>query len=293
MNTLDAYKLLELNPNCSLEEAKKKHKELVKKYHPDLNKDVDPQKMKDINEAFDNIKKHKETKVLNNKVEDIIIYKTISYADAIYGTSINIEYERIIQCNTCDGDGEINECKKCNGSGFIMKTIKHQNAIFQTQTQCPDCVSSNKKSCPDCFGSATSKENKSLSVKVPPGINNGSKLVLRQMGHFTFVNFFSQQMAAYKDAFVIINYEDNPNFKLKDQDLHTNINVSFLEYLTGFEKTIKLPDNSDLNIKANSQEDTFIFKNLGLAKKGNLVVNIIKDKVPENKLEEVISLLKF
>jgi len=263
MNTLDAYKLLELNPNCSLEEAKKKHKELVKKYHPDLNKDVDPQKMKDINEAFDSIKKHKETKVLNNKVEDIIIYKTISYADAIYGTNINIEYERIIQCNSCDGDGEINECKKCNGLGFIMKTIKQQNAIFQTQTQCPDCVNSNKKSCQDCFSSGTSKENKSLSVKVPPGINNGSKLVLKQMGHYTLVNFFSQQMAAYKDAFVIINYEDNPNFKLKDQDLNTNINISFLEYLTGFEKTIKLPDNSNLNIKANSQEDILTFKNLG------------------------------
>jgi DnaJ-class molecular chaperone len=295
MNTLDAYKILELNPNCSLDEAKKKHKDLVKKFHPDLNKDVDPQKMKQINKAFDAIKKHKDTKVLNNKIEDIFIHKTISYAEAIYGTNINVEYERLIQCQTCEGTGEINECKHCDGSGFITKTIKQNNNIFSTQTQCNHCINTNHKPCPDCFGQTITKESRNLSVKVPPGINNGSKLVLRGMGNYTPNNMmFSFISSGYKDAFVQINFKENNRFKLKDQDLHTNIEISFLESLKGFERTIKLPDESDLLVKSDKQiNEPLIYKNLGLGKKGNLVVNPVIAKIPEDKLQKIIEILEY
>jgi len=294
MNTFEAYKIFELNQNCSLEEAKKKHKELVKKYHPDL--DINnSSKMKEINQAFDIIKKHKENAIVDDSIEDIILHKHISFKEVVYGGTVNVNYDRLIHCETCGGEGKINNCKKCNGRGFITKTIKTNFGITTSQTMC-SCKSENLERCSDCFGSGSTKTNVNLNVKIPPGIPNNGKLLLRNMGNFsnikTIFNVFS---GSYEDAILNITFDSNPDFSIVNNKLTTKINISYLESLEGFNKEIKLPDDSVVNIESNSHIDSskvFNVKNKGIGYNDDLLVKVNIEPLDNDRLNKIIKILK-
>jgi len=290
MNIQEAYNTLEVSKSDSLDEIKKKYKELVKKYHPDLNPD-NASKMKSINEAFDLIKKNHHLKIEN---EPIIIEKTISFAEAIFGTSIKLEYSRTIHCDKCAGEGSFSNCTTCGGKGFVHSVTKSNFGVFSTQKSCPDCNLPNRKSqCTECFGSGTKSANTLLNVKIPPGIPNNGKLQLRERGNFKTTSHFFQPKF-YEDALLIINYVPDNRFTIHNNNVHTNINLTFLESIEGFEKELELFDGSKVTLKSNKQltDNKFVIKQFGVGRQGDLIIHYKIDPVPDDKLTQIINILK-
>lgn len=302
MNITEAYNIFNLKPTDSLEDFKKKHKELVKKYHPDINKEPNAQKkMSEVNEAFDIIKKHKEGKHFNNQhfqAEDITIYKDITFADAVYGCQVNVKYDRQVHCQICDGSGtkRISDCKVCNGSGVVEKIEKSSFGTTISRTNCRSCIGKFKEEqCNDCYGLGNKKESVDINVRIPPGVKPYSRLTLRDMGNFGLqASIFGPQLI-YKDAYIVVNYQEDKNIKIVGKNLETELNISFLESIKGFEKIITLPDESKINIDRKEQTKNshkIIFPNKGVAREGSLEVKIVVDDIPQKHINKIVEILE-
>lgn len=300
MNITEAYNIFNLKPTDSMDDFKKKHKELVKKYHPDINKDPDAQQqMSKVNEAFDLIKKHKDGKQnLNFPTEDITIYKDITFAEAVYGTTVNIKYDRQVHCESCDGTGSkrISNCKECNGTGMSQTIQQTSFGTTISRTTCKACLGRFKEEqCNDCFTLGKVNETVNLNVKIPGGVQPHSRLVLRDKGNFGIQNTPFGPQLIYKDAYLVVNYTPDPNFQIDGTNLNHTIKISFLDSIKGFSKDITLPDNSTITASSNkqSQNNTYmIFPNKGISYKGNLVVKLEVESIPQDKLNQIISILE-
>lgn len=295
MNTKEAYKIFELNESASIEEVKKKHKELVKKYHPDLNPN-NLEKMKQVNEAFEVIKNKSNKPIGFSRIdlpEEITLYKTISFAEAVYGGKVKLEYSRTKHCDKCEGEGVVNNCTECNGRGVISKTQVKGNTTFIQQEPCRKCTESNLQNCNSCNGSGSIQDSVSINVKIPPGIKSGAMLVLNNMGNFGIMRNIFGFSKQYTNANLIVTYENNTDFKIIDDMLNLDINLTYLESLEGFSKTIKLPNDEEYNLKSDKQiiNPTDFIKGKGIGN-GNLVINYKIQEIPKDKLGKIIEILK-
>jgi molecular chaperone DnaJ len=105
----------------------------------------------------------------------------ISLEDAAHGVEREIEYERSASCKSCSGSGSASGgggkkgCRTCGGVGQVISS----RGFFQIQQTCPDCNGSGEMisdPCRVCSGTGRSKERTKVRVKVPAGIEDGSRL---------------------------------------------------------------------------------------------------------------------
>src|SRR5581483_2809615 len=94
--------------------------------------------------------------------------------EAVFGIERRIEVATLAVCETCDGsgsaDGRTTTCGTCRGHG----RVRMQNGIFSIQQTCPHCGGSGKvvsNPCKDCHGEGRVKREKTLSVKIPAGVD--------------------------------------------------------------------------------------------------------------------------
>jgi molecular chaperone DnaJ len=318
MNLQEACKILDLSPNASADEAKKRYRELTKKYHPDVNKDPDADaKFKKINEAYDRFKKGEEVTEVGNvnfsdfggfggfggfgfnqnpfarrakprNIELIQLQTTISFKESVLGCSKDISYSRKAMCAECNGEGQqriSNGCTKCNGMGTI--TQRKGNMIF-TQT-CDGCGGVTQfRECMKCNGYGALDSDVSIQVKIPGGVINGNVLRLNGMGNFVG-NFMN--MAQYMDAHLTIFVTPHPHLRLEGKDIVSTLNISLLEALSGCTKSIETIDGDrDIIVKAKSRhKDEVIIPKLGVNGNGNH--RVILDVNYPNDIQHVIEAL--
>ena len=108
----------------------------------------------------------------------------ISFEEAAFGLEKEISLNRAERCEHCHGDGaepgsKVETCPECNGSGYVRYT---QNTMFGqmvNERPCSRCHGEGKiisNPCKKCHGSGTVKKAKKLKVKIPAGVDNGSRL---------------------------------------------------------------------------------------------------------------------
>lgn len=313
MNTKEAYKVLGLSDQSSLDEVKKKYKELSKKYHPDVNKEIgSEEKFKKINEAYDRIKKGDDPQPEFNShgfnpfesdffgnifnrahkrhvPENITLNTNISFNDSVLGTKKNISFNRKIKCQSCNGQGQVkldNGCDKCQGRGQIA--IKRGSMVF-IQT-CDKCYGkSSLEECSKCSGLGSLDTEASITVTIPGGVSDGNILRIAGMG-----NFIGQFMGADQssDVHLHINVELDPDLILDGADVISTIDVSLLEALTGCTKTVKtvLGDKNIYINPASKHNEYVTIPNVGVNKKGSQKV-ILNVNYPNN-LDNIINVLQ-
>lgn len=326
MNIQEHYKTMGVSSDISDEDLKKKHKELVKKYHPDVCKDH-PNKLKEINSAYQAIQDYRknpnpfkraninesdfsgfssfdlddvfsgfsgfggfhQSQGPKRKVENIFSNIKISFEESVLGTEKEIELNRKIKCNTCDGKGfslKHNGCDHCNGFG--RTTTQRGNMAF-TST-CNKCRGKmNSQNCNDCNSEGCVSTKSKLKVKVPAGVSDKAILNLNGAGHFAHSSMFGD---SYSSVLVTINVENNTKLKLNGNDVIYNLDISLLEALEGCEKTVP-SIKGEKNIKipqCSKNKDEIKIKKLGVKLIGDEVV-VLNVLYPENK-EKLISALK-
>mgnify|MGYP003454999480 FL=1 len=114
----------------------------------------------------------------------------ISFEEAAFGLEKEINLYRDEVCDHCHGEGaepgsKVETCPECNGSGYVRYT---QNTMFGqmvNERPCSRCKGEGKiisEPCKECFGRGTVKRDKKLKVKIPAGVDNGSRLRVANEG---------------------------------------------------------------------------------------------------------------
>lgn len=329
MNKYDAYRILELTPgqNSDKETEKKAFKKLAAKYHPDVNKDPGAEDhFKKVNEAWQFLNappkpaqdiftpshgsgfgfNHMDLEDLINMVggtragarprtrkqfnfSDIELKEVLSFKDSVLGCTKEIKYKRSAKCSECEGTGDKqldNGCATCNGKGRVIS--KQGFTIFQ-QT-CNDCHGKvSFEPCNECGMSGSINVDQSVTVNIPPGVQNGNTLSLGNRG-----NFLGDSMGMEQNSKVLIHMIVTPqdNLSIRGADVIFNISIQLVEALQGCIKAVPTIDGyKEITIPAKSKNrDEVIIPNLGIAGRGNQAV-ILQIDYPSD-TEELIKFLK-
>lgn len=104
----------------------------------------------------------------------------LEFKEAVFGTEKEIQFERDIPCVTCDGSGakpgtRKETCQTCDGAGQVRRS----QGFFSVVVTCPSCQGEGamiKEHCPKCRGQGTVIKTKKVTVKIPPGVDDGVRL---------------------------------------------------------------------------------------------------------------------
>jgi len=307
LNLEEARNILELSPDASQDEAKKRYRELTKKYHPDINKDPGAEdKFKKINEAYGCVQSGKGTdkeeqvfarnpfsgfgnpfgnpfgrqRQVNYQPKHIQVNTTISFKESVLGCKKGVLFNRKIKCPACNGDGEIpidNGCDKCHSTGVI--TGRQGNMIF-TQT-CDKCNGNVKfTKCNKCNSDGVVNFHTSIEVNIPGGIKNGNILRLSNIGDFVGE---IMNIERHTDVHLTVTVLPHPNLSLIDNDVIFPLQISLLEALSGCSKEVDtINGKMEIQVppKSKNNEEVIIPK-LGVNGTGSQRV-ILDVKYPDN-----------
>ena len=172
--------------------------------------------------------------------------------EAVKGTSVEIRVPTLVECETCDGSGAKKgtkpvTCTTCGGVG----QIRMQQGIFSVQQTCPACRGSGKiikDPCSDCQGQGRKEKRKTLSVKIPPGVDTGDRIRLAGEGEAGAMG------APAGDLYVQVSVRDHPIFRREGKDLYTEVPISFADAALGGELEVPTLDGRvKLKIPAETQ----------------------------------------
>jgi len=148
----------------------------------------------------------------------------LSLEDAVAGTTVDIRVPTLVNCETCGGSGakkgtSATTCTTCGGVG----QVRMQQGFFSVQQTCPNCRGQGKTisdPCPDCRGQGRVQKHKTLSVKVPAGVDNGDRIRLGGEGEA------GELGGPSGDLYVQIQVRPHPIFRREDNDLLCEMPIS-------------------------------------------------------------------
>ncbi|GAM08534.1 chaperone protein DnaJ [Geobacter sp. OR-1] len=169
--------------------------------------------------------------------DDLQYTLDISFEDAANGIETKIDVPYAKRCGTCNGSGakpgtEPKTCPTCRGAG----QVRFQQGFFSVSRTCSHCNGEGKildNPCSTCRGSGSVKDTKTLSVKVPPGVETGNRLkVTGEGGQGT-------KGGTNGDLYVLINVKEHPIFSREGNDVICETPISFAQAALGSE--IEIP----------------------------------------------------
>lgn len=168
------------------------------------------------------------------KGSDIVLSLDVTLEEAFSGITKPIIARRESACQSCKGSGAeaFEACHKCNGSG------KSQTAkgFFKMVQSCPECRGSGRRStkaCRACGSAGRIMTTETVKVKIPAGVDTGSRVKLRGMGNA------GEHGGPPGDIYIDITVKAHPVFKRTDSDLHIELPLTIGE--ASFGAKIEVP----------------------------------------------------
>jgi len=176
----------------------------------------------------------------------------ISLEEAVAGTTVKIRVPTTEPCQACNGTGakkgtKPKTCPTCGGAG----AVRIQQGIFAVQQTCPTCHGRGEiieEPCPECRGRGRVQTHKTLSVKIPAGVDTGDRIRLGGEGEP------GEHGGPAGDLFVLIHVKPHPIFVRQDADLYCEVPISFATAALGGEVEVPTLDGrARLKIPAETQ----------------------------------------
>jgi molecular chaperone DnaJ len=176
----------------------------------------------------------------------------IPLEEAARGTETKIRIPAMEECTTCHGSGakpgtQPTACPTCGGHG----QVRMQQGFFSIQQTCPKCHGVGKvveSPCPACRGAGRIKQHKTLSVKIPAGVDEGDRIRLSGEGE-AGVNG-----GPSGDLYVVIHLKPHAVFQRDHNDLHCEMPISFTAAALGGEIEIPTLDGyAKIKVPAETQ----------------------------------------
>ncbi|MEO8379922.1 MAG: molecular chaperone DnaJ [Acidobacteriota bacterium] len=176
----------------------------------------------------------------------------LEFMEAAFGKDVTLAVPRDISCATCKGAGarpgtQPVTCSGCQGRG----QVRYSQGFFAVARTCPQCGGQGKvikDPCPECSGAGRIREEKKISVKIPAGVDDGSRLRVAGEGEAGYNGGPSG------DLYVFISVHDHPKFTRRDYDIHSEHAVHYTQAALGSELKVETIDgHDDLKIPSGTQ----------------------------------------
>jgi molecular chaperone DnaJ len=195
--------------------------------------------------------------------EDLRYDLEINFEEAIAGAEKTIRVPRLATCGECKGTGSRNgapreTCSTCRGSG----QLRYQQGLFSIAKTCGQCQGQGtvlRDPCRKCGGAGAVRSQHSLSVRIPAGVDTGSRLKLRGEGEAGLNG------GPAGDLYVVLRVRDHPLFTRDGNDVICDVPIGFTQAALGAEIDVPTPHGKvKMKVPAGTQSgDTFRLKGKG------------------------------
>jgi molecular chaperone DnaJ len=177
----------------------------------------------------------------------------LTLEEAVAGTEAKIRVQVLIACNECSGTGARKGtspviCSTCHGHG----QVRMQQGFFAVQQTCPTCRGSGKQikdPCGKCYGQGRVQDTKTLSAKIPAGVDTGDRIRLSGEGEA------GEYGGPPGDLYVQIQVKDHPIFTRDGANLYCEVPISFPTACLGGELEVPTLDGK-VNLKIPPETQT-------------------------------------
>ena len=171
------------------------------------------------------------------KGEDITYAVEVDLEDAIFGKTMQVDLKRDVTCTVCNGSGaqagtSPRTCPTCMGSGSVTQG----RSFIQMAQTCPTCHGEgtiNPNPCKNCGGRGVVPKSELINVKIPPGVDNGSKVRMAGLGSP------GEKGGPSGDVYIVTRVRPHPYFERKGDNLLSEANVTIKEAALG--EKIEIP----------------------------------------------------
>lgn len=214
---------------------------------------------------------------------DIQITIQIPLMESINGGTREFDIPIRKECPECHGSGgkngtKLENCTQCNGTGSVTTVRRMGNGVSYTTLPCPKCHGTGKSldnACPSCHGEKQVKTPQHIRLKIPRGIESGTKLMMKGFGEEGLNGGLPGNL------YVVVEILEDKIFKRSGKNLRTICFVNPLIAMIGGEAEVPtLHGIKKINIPENTQQGTVLkLENEGIDDSGSLFVEIIYDMV--------------
>ncbi len=211
---------------------------------------------------------------------------TIDFEDAVKGKEVQITVPRNEKCEHCNGTGvepgyTATTCSTCGGTG----RIRQAQGFFSISTTCPKCGGTGKINthpCKVCRGSGVVRRERKISVKIPAGVEDGTRLKIRGEGEA------GRNGGPNGDLYIFINVRKHSFFDRRGNDVYCEVPITITQAVLGGEIEVPTIDGKKVKIKIPSGTQSgkvFRIKGMGFPdihtkRKGDMYVRV-KVYIPE------------
>jgi molecular chaperone DnaJ len=193
---------------------------------------------------------------------------TISFEEAVFGAEKEIEASRHEVCPVCGGTGAKPgtspiRCRECNGTGEVRHVQRSILGSFVNVTTCPRCRGTGEEiptPCPECMGQKRVIRSRHLSVKIPAGVDSGTRIRLTGEGELGTMG------GPPGDLYVFVTVEPHLFFVRRDNDIFLELSINVAQAALGDHvKVPTLDGDEELTIPAGTQTgETIRLRNKGV-----------------------------
>ncbi|TDH68075.1 hypothetical protein CCR75_007464 [Bremia lactucae] len=210
---------------------------------------------------------------------DIQVDITLSFMEAVKGTTRDLNITANVECDTCDGSGakpgtKAKTCPTCNGSGVQIM----QQGFFAVESPCRRCRGQGtmiESPCNTCRGQGMVQKPRAVEVKIPEGVDQGMNLRLAHQGEP------GQRGGPAGHLYVGIHVLPDPFFKRRKADVLVDVPISVAQAVLGGAVVVPtLTGEVEMKIPRGTQPDTVLqmrgkgIKELNSNRRGSQLVNL-------------------
>ncbi|HWO59571.1 MAG TPA: molecular chaperone DnaJ, partial [Umezawaea sp.] len=168
--------------------------------------------------------------------DDVETDVRIDFTEAVKGATVPMRLSSPAACGTCNGSGAKpgtvpHTCVNCGGAGLVTRS----QGAFAFSEPCPDCRGTGRiidDPCPECGGDGVSTKTRTLTIRIPAGVDDGQRIRLAGQGEP------GRNNGPTGDLFVRVHVNPHPFFGRSGNDLTLNVPVSFAELALGTTLTV-------------------------------------------------------
>ncbi len=171
----------------------------------------------------------------------------ITLDDAFHGKAAQVNLPTSVTCEPCSGTGakagtKPKACASCGGAG----KVRHAQGFFTIERTCPHCHGRGQvidSPCPSCSGAGRVTRDRTLSVNIPPGVEDGTRIRLAGEGEA------GARGGAAGDLYIFLSITAHPFYQRDGADLHCRVPISMVSAAIGGEFEVPNLDGGNSRVK--------------------------------------------
>ncbi len=223
--------------------------------------------------------------------DDLRVDVELEFEEAVFGVQKEIKIDHLETCQACSGTGaepgsKPTKCPTCGGSGKVQQTTQTILGHFTQITTCPDCGGKGVKisnPCKACKGYGRVEKEKTIDVKIPAGVDNGSKM------RFSGEGDAGKNGGPSGDLYVVLHVKPSSYFKRDGANVYSTLEISPAQAVLGDSIKIKILDGEkEIHVPVGHQSGNAVkIKGAGVpylgksSQRGDHIV-VINIKTPEH-----------